>query len=262
MDKSYDASFLGEHELIVKRKAKKKIKEKLIFILIFLLGSLSLFLFLRAPLFTISEISLKGLDKISPDEIYTAMQIKEGMNIWKISPLELEERILTLPRVATVEVNRVLPDKLFVSLQEKRPLVLTPYHGYYLELAADGIFIGIRDDYAGELPLVNGLLWGRMDVGTGIADRPRGEVIEQFLAVLQTNPALPLAEINVENPQQIIVYTGEGMEVWLGDINNLAKKLEVLQCICQRLLLEEHDPQSGCLDLQVAEVPVFRPVEK
>ena len=39
-------------------------------------------------------------------------------------PPELEERILTIPRVAEIEVSRVLPDKLFIYIQEKYPLVL------------------------------------------------------------------------------------------------------------------------------------------
>lgn len=99
-------------------------------------------------------------------------------------------------------------------------------------------------------------------MGTGISDRSRSEVIEIFLGALVLNPSLPLAEINVENTQQIIVYTWEGMEVWLGNSDNLAKKLEVLQYINQRLLLEGNDPMTGYLDLRVPEVPVFKPVEK
>ena len=262
MDKSYSEPSFGRHDLIMGRKARKKIKDKLVLILLFLVCSLSLFLFLRSPFFIIKEIYVEGLDKLSLDEIYEAMLIREGMNIWKISPPELEERILTIPRVAEIEVSRVLPDKLFIYIQEKYPLVLVPYHGYYLELAADGIFIGVREDYEGELPLVNGLIWGKMEVGTGISDRSRGEIIEAFLESLATNPSLPLAEINVENVQQIIVYTWEGMEVWLGNSDNLAKKLEVLQYINQRLLLEGSDPMAGYLDLRVPEAPVFKPVEK
>jgi cell division protein FtsQ len=262
VDKPNNTYSFGRHELIVQRKAKKKIKDKLVFILLFLICNLSLLLFLRSPLFTIQEISVKGLDKLSLEEIRTVMSIREGMNIWKISPPDLQERILAIPRVARVEVERILPDKLFIHIQEKYPLALVPYHGYYLELASDGIFIGIRDDYGGELPLVNGLLWGKMDVGTSIADRSRGEVIESFIEVLKNTPSLPLAEINVENPQQIIVYTWEGMEVWLGNSSNLAKKLEVLQYIYHRLHVRENDPMVGYLDLRVAEAPVFRPIKK
>ena len=82
------------------------------------------------------------------------MGIKEGMNIWKISPPELRERILTLPRVAEVEVERALPNKLFIIFRKRFP-ALVPYHSYYLELASDGI-TGIRNNYDGELPSLTG----------------------------------------------------------------------------------------------------------
>jgi len=262
LDRFYNSSSFGQHELIVERKARKKIKEKVIIIIMFFICILSLFLFLNAPFFTIKEITIVGLDRLYPEEVYDVMLIREGMNIWKISPPELKEQILALPRVQEVDINRVLPDKLFIKIKEKYPLALVPYHGYYLELAPDGMFIGIKDEYEGELPLINGLLWGRMDVGMQIPDRARKEVIELFLEGLRNNPSLPLAEINVENLQQIIVYTWEGLEVRLGSSENLTNKLEILQHINQLLILEEHDPLSGYLDLRVPEAPVFIPVEK
>ncbi|MGI6308871.1 MAG: cell division protein FtsQ/DivIB [Dethiobacteria bacterium] len=249
----------GRHELIIQHKAKKKIKNKLGFIFLLIIANLSLLIFLRSPLFTIEEISIQGADKLSLKEVHLAMGIKEGMNIWKISPPELRERILTLPRVAEVEVERALPNKLFIYIQEKDFLALVPYHSYYLELASDGTFTGIRNNYDGELPLINGLPQSRMDVGTKIVDQERGEIITVFLEALQSMPSLPLAEINVENPKQIIVYTNEGMEVWLGGKVDLFKKIEVLQHIYSHYFPLENNPASGYLDLRVAEAPVFKP---
>ncbi|MDO9536533.1 MAG: FtsQ-type POTRA domain-containing protein [Bacillota bacterium] len=262
MEKTQNKYSFGRHELIEQRKDNKRIKSKLVIIFLFIAVNIFLLLFLRSDIFTIAEISIHGVDKLSHEEIRTTMGIREGMNIWKISPPELKKRILIIPRVNDAKVERILPDNLNITITEKIPLILVPYHGYYLELAPDGIFIGIRESYNGELPLVNGLLWGRMDVGTGIPDQSRGEIVQEFLEVLNEIPSLPLAEINVENPQQIIVYTWEGMEVWLGNTHNLSKKIEVMQHIYHRVISLENDPKSGYLDLRVTEAPVFRPIEK
>lgn len=262
MEKPQNKYSFGRHELIEQRKDKKRIKSKLVLVFLFLAVNIFLLLFLRSQNFTITEISIHGADKLSNEEIRAAMGIREGMNIWKISPPELKKRILTIPRVTEAKVERVLPDKLNITITEKVPLILVPYHGYFLELASDGIFIGIRELYDGDLPLVNGLLWGRMDVGTGIPDQLRGEIVQEILEVLNEIPSLPLAEINVENPQQIIGYTWEGMEVWLGDTIDLSKKIEVMQHIYHRIISLENDPTSGYLDLRVTEAPVFRPIEK
>ncbi|NLJ56399.1 MAG: FtsQ-type POTRA domain-containing protein [Firmicutes bacterium] len=249
----------GRRELVVQHKAKKIFKNKLGFIFLLIIANLSLILFLRSPYFTIGEISIQGTDKLDSGEVRLAMGVKEGMNIWKISPPVLRERILALPRVAGADVERVLPNKLRISVQEKKYLALVPYHSYYLELASDGTFTGIRYNYDGELPLINGLPQGQLEVGTKVVDPERGEIITIFLGALQNRPALPLAEINVEDPGKIIVYTNEGMEVWLGGKTDLAKKIEVFQHIHSHYFPLEDSINAGYLDLRVAEAPVYKP---
>ncbi len=250
----------GKRKLVEERKERKKIKSRLVFLFIFVIINVSFLLFLRSPVFTISNIQIEGLDKLSVEEIYSAGGIREGMNAWKISPPHLRDRILDIPRVAGAEVKRVIPGGLHILISEKYPLILIPFHGYYLEVATDGMIIGLRDDFRGELPLVSGLLWGKMDVGTTIPDRERGEIIEVFLQVFSEMPALPLAEINVSDPEQIVVYTWDGMEVWLGGSRGLVKKLDVLMHIYPRLPSLKNDGLEGYLDLRAAEAPVFRPV--
>ncbi len=250
----------GEHELQVNKKARKRIKKKLVLFFLFLFSSLSMLLFLRSPFFIIQEISIQGLDKVSAGEIRDVIELREGMNMWKISPPEIRERIASIPRVGEVSVQRSLPGGIIIFIEEKNPVAMIPYHGSYLELSCDGLIIGIREEYKGELPLINGLSWGKMDVGMKIPDRSRGEIVEIFLESLKVSPSLPLAEINVTNPQQILVYTWEGMEVWLGSREDLDKKLEVLQQLHQYLLSGENNLQKGYLDIRAAEAPVFIPI--
>lgn len=251
----------GKRQVVEERKERKKIKSRLLFLFIFVIINVSFLLFLRSPFFAISHIQIEGLDKLSVEDIYSAGGIREGMNAWKVSPPHLRDRILDVPRVAGVEVERVIPGGLHIFIKEKYPLVLIPYHGYYLEVASDGMIIGLRDDYRGELPLVSGLIWGKMDVGSTIPDRERGEIIEVFLQVFSEIPALPLAEINVSEPEQIVVYTWEGMEVWLGGSKGLEKRLDVLMHLYPRLPSLENNEIEGYLDLRAAEAPVFRPLK-
>ncbi|NLX90088.1 MAG: FtsQ-type POTRA domain-containing protein [Firmicutes bacterium] len=260
-EKTQNSSY-GEHEQQTERKGRKGIKKKLVLIFLFLFFSLSMLLFLRLPCFDIREISINGLDKLSADEICAAAGLQEGMNIWKISTPEIREKVASLPRVAEVRVEKKLPGSIVIFVEEKQPVAMIPYHSSYLELAGDGLIIGICDEYKGELPLINGLSWGRMDVGMIIPDRPRGEIVEKFLEALAASPSLPLAEINVNNTQQIIVYTWEGMEVWLGNAEDLNEKLEVLQQLHRFFLAGENELQEGYLDIRAVEAPVFIPLHE
>lgn len=258
----FDNQPAPKRQLVEERKGRKKIKSKLLFIFIFIIFNIVFLLFLRSPIFTISHIHVEGLDKLTLDEVCSAAGLREGLNTWKVSPPDLRDSILQIPRVAAVEVERVLPGEVHIQIQEKYPLVLIPFHGSYLELAGDGMIIGLRDDYRGELPLVSGLFWGRMDVGTHITDRERGEIIEVFLQVFSQLPTFPLAEINVSDPRQIIIYTWEGMEVWLGSSTDLEKKLDVLMHLYPRLPLLDTGDLEGYLDLRAADAPVFKPLQK
>jgi len=239
----------------------KKTKGALLFILLLAACTLSFSFFLRSSLFNIERIEIQGLDKVPLEDFRTITRLQEGMNIWSVTPPLFREKALAMPRIQSVQVERDLPAGLVIHVEEKYPAALVSYHGYYLELAPDGTFIGIQNHYMGELPLINGLLWGQMDVGSSIPDRARGEIIEIFLEALAERPSLPLAEVNVENPQQITVYTWEGMEVWLGSKTDLARKIDVLQSIYTRLKQNREELLAGYLDLRVVETPVFRPFQ-
>lgn len=239
---------------------KKKFNLILGFLLIFAAVNFLLLFFLNSSHFEITGIYIEGLEKVTREQVHESAGISEGMNIWEISPPEIVRRLEEIPRVEEAKVGRNLPGGIHIIITEKRPLALVPYHGYYLELASDGIFIGIRNDYRGELLLVNGLVWGHMDVGTGIPDRVRGEILEEVLDSLVEMPALPLAEINVEEPQQIVGYSPEGMEIRFGDGKELSKKMEVFDNIYYRIFSKK-ESLEGYLDVRVAEKPVFKPAK-
>jgi cell division protein FtsQ len=260
MEKNTQNISYWEQESPAEKKERKSVKKKLVLLFLFLFFSLSMLLFLRLPYFTVQEISIKGLDKVSVEEIRHITGLQEGMNIWKISAPKIRERIYAIPRVAGVQVEKVLPGKIDITINERCSLAMIPFHGSYLELASDGLIIDICDEYKGELPLINGLYWGKMDVGTNIADRTRGEIVEEFLEALAVCPALPLAEINVADIEQIIVYTWEGMEVWLGNKSDLIDKLEVLQQLHRYFFSGENHLQKGYFDIRAAEAPVFIPL--
>ncbi len=259
MEKRRVVTPLEQSEPLVKRKRKKRIKNGLIIVIIFVICNLSLFLFLRSSFFTVKEISVKGLELVPREELFMATGVREGMNMWKISPPEIRNRALTIPQINEVEIEKVLPDKLVIDVEEKRSLALISYHGYYLELAHDGVIIGLRNEYEKELPLVIGLSRGQMDVGTSISNGRRGEIIEEFLEILHKTPSLPVMEINVEDPDQIIVYACNEVEIRLGSEEDLARKLEVMNHLYHRLLQSDTNLREGYLDLRAAEAPVFKP---
>ena len=252
---------INQQEEPVEKIERRSIKKKYVLIFLFVIFSLFMIFFLHFPSFKVQEISITGLDKVSAGEVLSATGLREGVNIWKVKAPVLRKQITSMPRIADVQVERILPGKIRILITEKYPLAVIPYHGSYFEIASDGLIIGVKDGYKGEYPLINGLTWGSMDVGTYIPDQIRGEIISVFLHELSLSPALPLAEVNVSDPDNILVYTWERMEVWLGGKQDLVKKLEVLQQLNQYIHLGENAPQKGYLDIRTVEGPVYVPLQ-
>ncbi len=250
---------MGKHDLVQKRKLRKKVKTKLIFILVFVAVVFTFLLFLRSPYFAIEEIIIEGTEEIAEEEIYMIMEVKEGMNMWKVPPAEVRERISSLTRVDEVTVERVLPDKMRIVIEEKQAQALVPYDGGYLKLAPQGIVIDKKEEKGEEeLPVISGLVEGHLNIGMEIQDQRKREVAQVFMEMYQ-EISLPAKEMNVENPQDILLYTREGMKVRLGSAEKLSQKFELLPDLYDTVNAMEKDPSEGYIDLRTTEAPVFKP---
>ena len=257
MTKPYNRYVFGKHRVVEEKKERSSRKRIIAFLFVFALSCLFFILFLRSPYFAIEKITVQGLNNLLREEVIAAMGIKEGTSLWEVSPPELEKRILSLPSVKKAGVERILPRSLDVFVEEKEPLALVPYQHYYLELSESGTFLGIREQMEGDLPIINGLTWGRMEVGKKVPDPVRKKILTEILQQISSLKQPAISEINVHDPERIVLYTMDGLEVLLGEKGEIPRKMTVLSKVYMRLDQEILD--SGYLDLRAAEAPVFKP---
>src|SRR5262249_13779095 len=78
--------------------------------------------FFENPDYTIRSIDVATDGKLTRDTILKAADVTEGANIFQINLLQLQERLRSLPQVEESRVQRVLPNKLAISVQERRPV--------------------------------------------------------------------------------------------------------------------------------------------
>ena len=256
MAKIYNKYHFGKHHLLKEKKERVDKKRAAVFVCFFALSCLFFLLLLRAPYFDIERIVVRGLKNIPREEVVAAMGVTEGTSIWEVSPPELEERIMALPSVKEVRVERRLPRTLEVFLQERLPVALVPYQHYYLELSDSGTFIGIRSQLEGDLPLISGLTWGRMEVGREVPDPIKKEILVDIMQEVSNLEYPPISEINIYDPDNIIIYTMDGLEVLLGGKEEISRKLAVLGKLYFHL--DQDLFSRGYLDLRIAETPVFK----
>lgn len=82
---------------------------------------------LNALFFSNPDYSLKTVDvsvdgNLNRDTVLRTAQISVGQNIFSIDLPKLQDRLATLPQVEESHVRRILPDKLVITIQERRPV--------------------------------------------------------------------------------------------------------------------------------------------
>ena len=87
------------------------------------------------PDFTLRRFQIEPANKIGKGELVSASGVKIGQNLLQLSLDEVRESLQKLPTVASVRVERRLPDTLYLYIEERRPVALlcpTPTTGTQL----------------------------------------------------------------------------------------------------------------------------------
>jgi cell division protein FtsQ len=82
---------------------------------------------LNALFFANADYALKTIEvtsdgKLSRETILRTADIAEGENIFSINLPKLQEKLGSLPQVEDSRIQRILPNKLVISIQERRPV--------------------------------------------------------------------------------------------------------------------------------------------
>jgi cell division protein FtsQ len=109
------------------------------------------------PRFAITEISVRGANHLTPDEIRAALPVHEGDNVFATDLGAVSRALHANPWIADADVARVLPHTLAIEVHERTPVALAELGGLYL-VGADGQpFKRASDDEAKDLPVITGL---------------------------------------------------------------------------------------------------------
>lgn len=232
---------------------EKKMQARLLLTLLFFLFLWLLLTFVRSDFFRLEVIVIHGHVHTPEAEIRAALQVKEGANIWKISPALLQQRVEAIPRVSSAEIKRRLPRKILVTVREEQVLILVPYQEHLLELSMDGQVLGsTRERHNYGLPLLTGSGPVEISVGKTLLEGQRLAAVREIMALL-ADSKLHVSELNLADPENLVLVTMDGLVVWLGN-GEYAGKVGLLQQISSQL---QNKKTGGYLDLRVKEAPVF-----
>ena len=230
-----------------------------------LLFSIGILIFaLYSPIFIIRGFDVQGADKLKKEDIISASRIQNGLNIFKFSTIRANKDIKKVPYIKEVSVQRKLPNIVQISVKERTPLAAVMYLSSYILIDKDGIALEVNPDIKSKnLIEIKGIQFNNFTLGKPITENNAAglEAALNILTLLQKDELLlKIVYINVEDPNKIMMYLDNKVNVNLGDKVILSDtgeckyRLDLLKNIIQSGQISE----SGYIDL-TREKATFRP---
>jgi cell division protein FtsQ len=176
---------------------------------------------LSDPRFKFANLEIRGGVYANRTRVDAVFAADSRRSVFDIPLAERRRHLLAIDWVRTAAIERVWPNRLVVTLTERRPVAFakmpiagSPRHWLAL-IDADGILLSIPPKVRFRLPVLGGLTEEQTDEDR----RSRVESMEHLLADLGPQ-AKDISEINAASAQDLRVIAdveGQELELWLGD---------------------------------------------
>ncbi|WP_146618106.1 cell division protein FtsQ/DivIB [Lujinxingia litoralis] len=121
--------------------------------------------------FQVNYLDVEGLEYLEERVLLEAAERIAGENILNIDPRRLESTMRGLPFVRSVTVERRLPDRLRIAIEEHRPAAIIVDEGLWLADESGEVFLAMDSAQAlkglWNLPLVTGVTRGELASESG-----------------------------------------------------------------------------------------------
>jgi cell division protein FtsQ len=223
-----------------------------------LLSTTALYFFLHSPAFGIKEVVVEGNQSLGSAEIIRLSGVVPGTNIFLLDEEQIQGRLHLHSLLETVKIERRLPNRLIIQVQERVPCLLLPVTDGFVVVDHQGVY----------LTRVGSIVEINRPVVTGCVVPPDvlpGQVIDvvilqQFLPVVDQmsfETVQSISEINLESAERIKIYSLNGVEIKVGTIDHLVEHLDLLQQILT-VELKQLDQPIEYIDMSFKGSPVIK----
>ncbi|MGA3306503.1 MAG: FtsQ-type POTRA domain-containing protein [Stellaceae bacterium] len=101
----------------------------------------------------LAKVEVEGRNRQSKQSILTALDVKPGMPVMNIDLVAAQQRLQALPWVRSAEIERRMPDTLYVRIEERQPYAFWQKNGKLTLIDRDGVAIPV-DNLAVYSPLI------------------------------------------------------------------------------------------------------------
>jgi len=230
---------IEKKEKLKSNNKKSKIIKSIIKWAILLSALIASFIyFMMSPLFNLTEVQIAGNEKLSTDTIISLSNLTIGENIYKTSINKIKKNIKQNAYIESVEAKRLLPNKIRVTVKERKATYNLEYANSFVYINNQGYILEIEEDKL-EVPIIEGYTTSVENIIVG--NRLSDEDLEKLGNVLRIMESANVNEIgnlitriNISDKQNYtIILEGEKKTVYLGDASNLSTRMLYIKAILE-----------------------------
>jgi cell division protein FtsQ len=169
------------------------------FLSAFLVGALGflIYLFWTAPIFNVDSIQVKGISRLSNEELNAVADVI-GKSIIFVDPEKVEQDLnAAFPELENISVETEVPNKVLVSLVERKPVLVWQQDGQTFWIDQDGMAYLPHGDAAPSIKVQGSALIITSAIGS--EDLVDGESQDQKIPVELVDAILALSQVLPEN---------------------------------------------------------------
>jgi len=210
-------------------KERKKRKRFSVLKKIFVVAAIAVALafILNSQIFDVSVIEIDGAVKVTDQEVYNA-GVTKGVNIFSVSSGKCKSLISRDPYVKSVDITKVFPDKIVVTITERKARAYVEYKSMsqYILVDETGVALGVSQYAAEKLPIAAGLTFDGYTIGKQIDASPLGafETVVELAGILDKYAVDDADKIDVSDLSDIKIIVGLHT-VDIGDMTDADAKI-------------------------------------
>jgi cell division protein FtsQ len=261
MDKSFDRALSSRKRRSIKRKFILFLK--IIAILLLLGGLVFGFNYLyNSKYFKIKTVIVTGNSHYSSGQIIKAADVAVGANIFEINKKNIEDKLTAeLTWISSISLRKVFPDKIEISITERKPYIRLVYGGKYFILdkeavVLDEISVDQSSLYSGYLLVNNGIKF-YPEIGEKIAKKSILSAADIYDALdVELKSIIKEAFISSGTNSDIILITFDNKQIIFGTSDKIVDKNAILR----QILIQIHEDEItySVIDLRNIENPVIK----
>lgn len=236
----------GNAAVVRKKSRKKKSKGNALRLLV--IFAMVLFV-LYEFVFVIRNVEVNGTSTITPEEIVRTADLDFGKSIFGGGDEKIRQRINALGEIELVRISRRLPSTIVLDVNTRIPAAMAVFQNKIVVMDKNGYVIRITDSLPGTGVLFKGLHIMSCRVGSQLsAGQDQTDTMCEILAAIEANGAAQrIAEVNLEDTDDIVIKTVNGVTVRVGNIREIDRKLAWMMGALRDL--ESRGQKGGTLDV-------------